>query len=66
MINSTLHVFGWVIAIETNEDGEFVGASPYKTNFRGFSNDVNDKGYKKVTNYMENNIQRLVNAVEEE
>lgn len=66
MINTTLHVFGWAIATEYDEDGNCTGASPYKTKFRGFSEQINDEGYKKVTRHMRSNLKRLIETVEED
>lgn len=48
LVNSTLYLFGWAIAIEYIDD-VICGARPYRTKFRGFSEDVNDRGFKAVT-----------------
>ena len=55
-INTTLHAFGWAIAIEVDEEGKAVGAYPARVKFRGFSEESNTRGYQRVSNYLKENI----------
>ena len=59
-INSTLHLFGWAIVVEVEEDGSISNAYPARVKFRGFDVGTNDKGYKKVSQYLKDNVEDLV------
>ena len=54
-VNSTLHLFG--MAITWDPDTDQLKANIVK--FRGFSGNINDKGYKKLSNYLKNNISEI-------
>lgn len=64
-INMQLHLFGAAIGIESQEDGS-KELKIYKTRFRGFPEDRNTLGYKQLTDYLKNNMERLEEAVNEE
>ena len=57
-INQTLHLFGWAIVVEI-EDGEITRAYPARVGFRGFSEEINTDGYKKVSKYLKENAETL-------
>lgn len=57
-INRTLHLFGWAIVLEF-EDDEIIRAYPARVKFRGFSEDIESDGYTKVSEYLENNIEEI-------
>ena len=54
-INTMLHTFGWAIVYDTNENGEIISVYPARVKYRGFSQDLIEDGYKKVTKYMKDN-----------
>lgn len=54
-VNSILHLFG--MAITWNPETDELKGSIVK--FRGFSPDINDKGYKNLSNYLKDNINEL-------
>lgn len=58
-INMILHTFGWAICLEV-EDGEVIGAFSARVQFRGFDLKSNSEGYVKVSKYMEENIEELL------
>lgn len=58
-INTILHTFGWVIVAEGTN------MYPCRTDMRGFSNASNDKGYKRITEYLANNINTLMKDVKD-
>lgn len=58
-INMILHTFGWAIVVESN-DGEITEVYPARTAFRGFSDKDNSRGYIKVSEYMKDNIEKLL------
>ena len=64
-INTFLHIFGWCIILEAEDDGTFKRAYPARTKWRGFSSDSMDRAYKKITNEMKENIDQLIKDVEE-
>lgn len=62
-LNQQLHLFGMALVIKTNEDGT-QQLLPCECKFRGFDVNTNDEGYKKVTEYMEKNIDRFKEDIE--
>ena len=61
MINGILHNFGYAITIFTNNEGKITNVTPMKTKYRGFSEESNEKGYKKVAKYLKENIDTIYN-----
>ncbi|MGE7305831.1 hypothetical protein AAXE64_27155 [Priestia megaterium] len=60
LMNGILHTFGWAIVLNYNkETNECIGAYPARVKFRGFSEDINTEGYKKVSTYLKENIDEL-------
>lgn len=64
-INKQLHLFGIALVIEEDPFGG-LELYPARTKFRGFSQESNDKGYKKLTKYMKENADELMKECEEE
>jgi len=57
-INMMLHTFGWAIVCDM--DGDIIkSAYPARVKFRGFTEDRNDEGYRKVSEYMKINATEL-------
>jgi len=54
-VNSILHLFG--MAITWNPDTDELKASIVR--FRGFTEELNDKGYKKLSSYLKDNINEI-------
>lgn len=63
-INSILHLFGYAIVYEF-ENGEIKNVFPARVKFRGFSEENNTKGYQKISKYLQENINKLVEEAEE-
>ncbi|PAV30305.1 hypothetical protein CIL05_07495 [Virgibacillus profundi] len=57
-INQTLHLFGWALVAEIEED-EIKRVYPARVKFRGFDEDTNSNGYVKLSEYLKNNIDDL-------
>jgi homospermidine synthase len=57
LINQILHAFGWAIVIEVHDDETEI--YPARVDFRGFSEEVTDKNYKKISKYLLDNSQQL-------
>lgn len=59
-INGLLHMFGWAIVMDVNEDQTIESCYPARVRFRGFNEASNDAGYIKVTDYLKAHIDELV------
>ena len=59
-INTILHAFGWAIVCSYDENGDLKSAFPTRVKFRGFSEDINTEGYKKVAKYMHDNASDIL------
>ncbi|WP_202703142.1 hypothetical protein [Flavobacterium sp. UGB4466] len=58
IINQLLHVFGWAIVFEFEND-QVIKVYPARVKFRGFDNKSTSEAYVKVTNYLKENINQL-------
>lgn len=57
-INQILHVFGWAIVFEFEND-EVVNVYPACVEFRGFDNASVSESYKNITGFLKENIDEL-------
>lgn len=64
-INSILHLFGWAIVVEMN-DNELIDVYPARVKFRGFDEASNAKGYTKISRYLYEEIDELLDEAEEQ
>ena len=64
LVNTFLHTFGWTIMTQVDDDGNIIGGVPCRTDYRGFTTDINDEGYLKVTDWLKENIDMLEGDVE--
>jgi hypothetical protein len=62
-INRTLHLFGWVIVIDIRADGSIIDVYPARCLCRGFSEESEENGFKKLTNHMNENILKLMDDI---
>ena len=62
-INMILHTFGWAIVMNV-DNGEIMNIYPARIKFRGFSEDVNEEGYIKVTKFLKENVDELFKETE--
>lgn len=59
-INRILHTFGWAICVELNpETGEVKSAYPARVKFRGFTNNIEVEGFKKISKYLKKEIESI-------
>ena len=63
-VNSVLHLFGYAIVLEV-ENKKVVTAYPARVKFRGFSEKNNTDGYRRITKYLKENIDMLMEEVQE-
>ena len=58
-INQQLHLFGVALTVEINDNNEPIRLYPARCKFRGFSEEVNIRGYKKVAKYLNQHSEEL-------
>ena len=58
-VNMLLHTFGWAIVYDI-EDEKITNVYPARVKFRGFPEQSNTEGYIKVSQYMKDNIDELL------
>jgi len=59
-INRIIHLMGWAIVLEFDEDGKYVSAYPVRCKFRGFAEESETKGFKKLTKFLSKNVSDLL------
>lgn len=59
-INSILHTFGWAIVFEYDDNKNISNVYPARVKFRGFDEKTNTEGYIKVSNFIKENSQDLL------
>lgn len=57
--NSFLHMFGWAIVVDTDEEGKVTDCFVARTKFRGFDNVSVIEAHKKLAEYVAANAQEL-------
>lgn len=55
-VNRSLHLFGWAIILEVDNNKEIINAFPAKVSFRGFSQEVESENFVTLTNYLKENL----------
>lgn len=66
-INSILHLFGWAIFMKYDAGtDEVLSVFPARVKFRGFPEESNTRGYRQVSNYLKNNIDKLCKEANED
>ena len=64
-INQILHVFGWAIVFDFEEDGSLKEVYPARTKFRGFDGDSVSESYLKIGKYLAENADELYEEAKE-
>ena len=59
--NMILHTMGWAITYEFDEEGNISEVYPARVKFRGFGEKNNTDGYIKVSQFMKENVDDLLN-----
>ena len=62
-INQILHIFGWALVFEIEND-EVKSVYPARVKFRGFDNESTDEAYKRLSQFMLNNAAELNKEVQ--
>jgi len=63
-INQILHIFGYAVGFDVDEDGKATRMFPMRCRFRGFSPDIIQRNYKKLNQYMKDNAAELYDEAE--
>lgn len=65
-INTILHMFGWAIVVNVDTETEKIAeAYPARVRFRGFGEKDVEDGYRKVTAYLKENTNDLLEEANE-
>ncbi len=62
-VNRMLHLFGWSIVVMTDGEGRVAGAYPARTTWRGFTPELDAKGFCALTDHMAANVVELQRQV---
>jgi len=63
-VNRTLHLFGWALVAEQDESsGEILSVFPARVKYRGFSTQSEERGFRKLTKYLRNTSEGLLQDV---
>lgn len=65
-INRSLHLFGWAIVVELDDNNQVERVYPTRCAYRGFTADAEERGFRKVTAYLNANAADLLREVEAE
>ena len=60
LVNQFLHIFGWAIVVDVDENDNVTSCYPARVRFRGFSNESTLNAYVKISQYMKNNAETLL------
>jgi hypothetical protein len=66
LVNQFLHIFGWAIVLDQEDDGTFSRMYPARTSFRGFDSKNTDIAYRQISRYMRENADVLEKEANEE
>ena len=58
-INRSLHLFGWAIVLQVEEDGSVSDVYPARVKFRGFSEKSEEDGFIGLTEHLKSTIDTL-------
>ena len=62
-VNRSLHLFGWAIVVEEQEDGTISNVYQARVKYRGFSEDAEDEGFTVLTQHLANGSGALLDDV---
>ena len=64
-VNTILHVFGWAIVVNIDDNGNVKECYPARVKFRGFDVDTNTNGYIALSEYLKQNIDEILKESKE-
>ena len=57
--NQLLHIFGYALVYDFDDNGELKEVYPARVKFRGFGEKQIEEGYKRISKYMKDNADEL-------
>ena len=72
LVNQFLHIFGWVLVYQYLDNNKYNDKSEpsnvfvARTSYRGFGDEVQDRGYKHISKYMKEHGEELYDEVIED
>ncbi len=63
-VNRSLHLFGWAIVIEVDQNN-IMDVYPAKVKFRGFDLAAESEGFEVLTRHLHENVDKLLKDCEE-
>ena len=64
-VNAFLHIFGYVIVIEKDDEGKVTSVYPAKTIWRGFPAEAMSESYKNVAELMHRDHEEILKFAKE-
>lgn len=65
-VNRSLHLFGWAIVVETDDDVVAEVAYPARVDYRGFPRENEEQGFRRLTWYLLGNVDNLMDDLQDE
>lgn len=62
-VNRLIHLFGWAIVTEVDDNGKVTRVFPARTSFRGFSEEREIEGFTGLTQHLAAEADRLLKDV---
>jgi hypothetical protein len=63
--NRILHLFGWAIVVVQEDDGTISDAYPARVKFRGFGEESETRGFKRLSGYLKDHATILEEEAQE-
>jgi len=64
LVNQFLHIFGWALVVEVDDNGKVIDFFPAYCKFRGFSNETTMRAYQRVTKHIADRLPSLLKDIE--
>lgn len=64
-INRTLHLFGWAIVFQIEDDGTVSDVYPARVKFRGFAEETEKERFKILSAYLKSSIEEINKEAQE-
>ena len=64
-VNRSLHLLGWAIVVGINDKGKIENVYPARVKFRGFSSEVEENGFKALSNLIKKDADALAKEANE-
>ena len=64
-VNMIIHTFGYAIVYEYDDNNIISSVYPARVKFRGFSEQINQNGYIKISKYIKKNSETLYDESEQ-